>query len=840
MKNEDARDLDDSSGVRRNAPQPGKTAESLGVEIRRHRQENEELRLIKSIADSSPEAIAIADADGWLIYVNPAWENLFWRSKEEALQSNCRDLVLPEFADLLNRDLFPGIAKGDSWEGVLKSSLPDGQSTTLWTNADLIPGTRGKALFKFRAHYGVNRGPKSEEALGNKERCDHRLADNAPDIIYRYELKPKLRCVYINQAVTSIIGYTPEEYYINPGLIMELIFPDDLSLLESIIQEEISNQPSYSLRVIRKDGKIAWIEHRCAPIRDDGSGEMVAIEGVGRDITERKRMEMALQKARDELVQRVEERTAELLEANEALRVSEERFRLAVDNMPDAFAIYDPDLRFKFASARGIEVCGRTADELLGHTDEELFPPDVVNSYLPILKKAAETRRAQSGECTVPLPGGAITCIASYIPLLDDSGAIKQILAVTHDITERKKIEDDLLESEKRLANTIDFLPDATFVIDNQGKVTAWNRAMEALTGTKAEDFLGKGNYEYALPFYGRRIPVLIDLVLTPDEEVEKSYANLERKGDVLVGEAYVPNLRDGEACLFGTAAPLYDHNGNIAGAIESVRDITERKQIEEALKESEAKFRLLFERSADAMILLDRERFIDCNKAALEMMKCSFKEELLNLTPTQISPKRQPDGNRSYEKGEELMNTAFEKGSHRFEWAHCRTNGEEFPVEVTLTAIPWKGRQILFTILKDITERKKVEIALWENLRFLQRLIDTIPNPIFYKDINGIYQGCNTAFEKYLGLSKEEIVRKSVYDVSPSDLADKYNEMDQALFEEPCVQVYESSVVCSDGIKHDVVFNKATYTDMDGKISGLVGVILDITERKKNGKGFE
>ncbi|HWQ20807.1 MAG TPA: PAS domain S-box protein [Methanotrichaceae archaeon] len=644
------------------------------------------------MADSSPEAIAIAEADGRLIYVNPAWEALFWRPEYEAMQLNCRDLVLPESADLLDRDVFQSVARGDSWEGVLYSSLPNGQSAPLWARADLIPGTGGKLLFKFRAPYGLNEGRKSEEAPV-KERYYSQLADNAPDIIYRYELKPQLRCVYINQAVTSITGYTPEEYYANPFLSMVRIFPDDLPTLESIIQGEHSNQPSYSLRFMRKDGEIAWIEHRCTPIFE-GSGEMVAIEGIGRDITQRKQMEAELQKARDELELRVEERTAELLAANETLRISEERLRLAVDNMPDAFAIYDPDLRFKFASARGTECCGRTADELLGHTDEELFPPDVVNSYLPILKKAAETRMPQSGECTVPLPGGTIICTAAYIPLLDDSGAIKQILAVTHDITERKKME--------------------------------------------------------------------------------------------------------------------------------------------EALKESEAKFRLLFERSADAMFLVDLGKFIDCNRAALEMMKCHFKEELLNLTPAQISPERQLDGRLSYEKGDEMMSMAFETGSHRFEWVHRRTNGEEFPVEVTLTSIPWKGKQILFTILKDITERKNVEIALQENLRFLQRLIDTIPNPIFYKEIKGIYQGCNAAFEKYLGLSKEEIVGKSVYDISPPDLAGKYNEMDRALFDGPGVQVYESSVVCADGIKHDVVFNKATYTDMDGKVSGLVGVILDITERKK------
>ena len=151
---------------------------------------------------------------------------------------------------------------------------------------------------------------------------------------------------------------------------------------------------------------------------------------------------------------------------------------------------------------------------------------------------------------------------------------------------ERKAAEEALKESERRLADIIDFLPDATMVIDKGGKVISWNRAMEVMTGVKAEVTIGKGDYEYALPFYGQRRLILIDLVLNPQEEIEKNYLNIERKGkgDVLIGEVYIPNLKGGEAYLQGIAAALYDSRDNIVGAIESIRDISERKRAEEAL----------------------------------------------------------------------------------------------------------------------------------------------------------------------------------------------------------------------------------------------------------------
>ena len=146
------------------------------------------------------------------------------------------------------------------------------------------------------------------------------------------------------------------------------------------------------------------------------------------------------------------------------------------------------------------------------------------------------------------------------------------------DITERKRAEESLAESEQRLMDIIDFLPDATLVIDRDGKVVAWNKAIEAMTGILAKDMIGKGNYEYALPFYGTRRPILIDLILKADRDIESGYNQIEKKGRVLMGESYMPNMRGGIVYLLGSAAVLYDSAGNVFGAIESIRDITEKK----------------------------------------------------------------------------------------------------------------------------------------------------------------------------------------------------------------------------------------------------------------------
>ena len=257
---------------------------------------------------------------------------------------------------------------------------------------------------------------------------------------------------------------------------------------------------------------------------------------------------------------------------------------------PVAIVILDKDNIVTSWNPAAEKLFGYSESEALGHSII-----DLVNKGENREESFGFARRMARGEAVHSITrrstkdGRDIEVELFAVPVLLDEN-LAGTFVIYHDITELKRAEAVILESERRLADIINFLPDATLVIDKEGKVIAWNRAIEEMTGIPAAEMLGKDQYEYALPFYGERRPILIDLVLIPQEEFEqKKYVQIKRTGEILTGETFTPALPHGSRYLFALAAPLHDIEGNIVGAIETIRDITERKHAEEELQKAKA-----------------------------------------------------------------------------------------------------------------------------------------------------------------------------------------------------------------------------------------------------------
>ncbi|RII26403.1 MAG: diguanylate cyclase [Geobacter sp.] len=177
------------------------------------------------------------------------------------------------------------------------------------------------------------------------------------------------------------------------------------------------------------------------------------------------------------------------------------------------------------------------------------------------------------------------------------------------------------------------------------------------------------------------------------------------------------------------------------------------------------------------------------------------------------------------------IMPLFMETGRWRGEATGLRKNGSTFPQELSLTALEGGG---IICVVRDITDRRRAEQSVKDKLHFIQVLITTIPVPIFYKDAEGRYLGCNSAFEEHICLTREQIVGRTDRDLVPPDQAELFQQLDRSIMETRQVQIQESSLVCADGSRHDVIFYKAPFLNSDGSVGGVAGAILDITERKE------
>ncbi|HQN17966.1 MAG TPA: PAS domain S-box protein, partial [Syntrophobacteraceae bacterium] len=292
--------------------------------------------------------------------------------------------------------------------------------------------------------------------------------------------------------------------------------------------------------------------------------------------------------------------------AEDALERSERRMRTITDSLPALIAQIDTQQKYLFLNRRFETLLGKPTAELVGKHMLDVLGEAAYEAVRKNVEKAICGQKLFC-EYDLPLPRGGVSRMYShYLPDFNDAGQVDTVYIWEQEITDIKRTEEALRESEQRLKEIIDFLPDATFAIDRNGKVIAWNHAIEEMTGVSAECMLGKGDYEYSLPFYGVRRRILIDLVFESREEIERKYYSVERIGDHLLAEANVP-VKGQMRALWGISGPLCDSKGNIVGAIESIRDITERRRTEEERE----KLATAIEQAAEGIIVTSTEWII-------------------------------------------------------------------------------------------------------------------------------------------------------------------------------------------------------------------------------------
>ena len=410
---------------------------------------------------------------------------------------------------------------------------------------------------------------QTEAALRDSEEKYRLLVEKANEAIL---IVQDHRIQFSNPRSASIIDVPPDEMIGKP--VDDLIHPGDRETVLGRYELRIAGEngpEEYEFRVLDSSGEIHWVKIHSSRIQWE---ERPALLIILDEITERKAAEEELRRNYEELEQK------EIL-----LRESEEKFRRIVETAEEGIWDMDDLQRTTFVNKKMAEMLGYSEEEMLGRKITSFILPGEFEDHNLEIEHRKKGLSGQYIRRLMRKDGEIRWMKVKSTPVFDQNVNFCGSFAMVSDITEQKLAEDALKESRQELMDIIDFLPDATFVIDDNGRVIAWNRAIEEMTGVKAKDILGKGDYEYSLPFYGERRPILIDYVLDSDHQSESQYHSIIQEGNRLISETEIPYLNDGKgAFLWFISTPLYNSVGKITGAIESIRDITSKKESEEAL----------------------------------------------------------------------------------------------------------------------------------------------------------------------------------------------------------------------------------------------------------------
>jgi two-component system sensor histidine kinase/response regulator len=397
-----------------------------------------------------------------------------------------------------------------------------------------------------------------------------------------------------------------------------------------------------------------------------------------------------------------------------------------------------------------------------------------------------------------------------------------------------QKVQDrteQIRESEQRLADIINFLPDPTFVIDKSSKIIAWNKAIEEMTGINAKDMIGKGDYEYAVPFYGERRPIIIDLTMIPDNSWELKYSNVVRQGDVLLAETNAANLKSGAKYLSVAASSLRNSKGEITGGIEIIRDITERKKFEDLLRESEEKHRILLDEASDPIFSFHPDgRYRYVNKAYIDGIG-KPGETFIGKTMYDIFPKDEADKRigplkKAWETGEEKIIEV---------WVPRPDGNRHFITNIKPIKDAHGNVLSVICSSKDLTARKLAEEALKESEEKFRELYENLRDGLAVVDMNGKITQFNHEFQEMLGYDSEEIYHLTYEDITPI----KWHSAESKIINEQVMtrgysDLFEKEYLRKDGTVFPVELRIYLSKDKDGKSKSMWAVVRDITERKK------
>ncbi|GEM_PF-610539 len=580
----------------------------------------------------------------------------------------------------------------------------------------------------------ISERKRTEEALREKE---HLLSESqriAHIGSWGYDLSGRISW---SDETYRIYGVAADTFTPNAESFINLLHPDDRPGMQAWIAACLAGEKPGELefRTILPDDTVRYFSGH-GELICEAEGRPAHMAGTAQDITARKRAEAELRKV-NRALRLISLFNQEMVRATDEMALLQTVCRLAVEHgcclawigfaeQDEAKSVhpvaqagfengYLDTLNITWADAER----GRGPTGTAIRTGQPVLARNISTDPTFGLWREAAIQRGYASFISLPLHGGdrcfgALNLYAAE-PDAFDPDEVKLLGDLASDLAygigalrhraERERAEAEAEQTAREWQITFDAANDAIWLLDKEQRVTRSNKTAERFFQRPCREFVGKHCWEIV---HGTTDPI-------PECPIQRVRKSLRRES---------MELQVGERWFEVTCDPILDTAGQYAGAVHIISDITERKQVEEARRESEEKYRGLFERTRDAIMTLAPPswRFTSGNPATVKMFGAKNEEDFISHAPWELSPERQPDGRASAEKAKEMIATAVREGSHFFKWTHRQIGGVEFPTDVLLTRVEHGGNVMLHATVRDITERKQAEEKIKIQLDELQR----------------------------------------------------------------------------------------------------------------------
>ena len=625
------------------------------------------------------------------------------------------------------------------------------------------------------------------------------LAEHITDVIYL--LDNNLQLAYVSPSINQLRGYSANEVMSND--VMGAMTPASMQTAADIFASaiEMSLKLPYGtkwsetveLEVLHKDGHIIYTEGTISPFYDQ-DGQYIGLVGTIRDINDRKL-------------------------AEQELRDSEQRFRILTENLADCIAILNKDTTVRYISS---PLLGYTKEEIIGSNAFFTAHPDDLENYIETLTPIYQEHGYQVRELLRLLHKDGTwrwmdVALVSYI----DDPIIDGIVITAHDVTDRKQTEDALMDNERRFRAVIENMTDSISILTAEGIISYISPAFEKMLGYKPEEVIGLDG---------------LSLLHSSDQKiVDKLYTSVSRPKSTDRNIIRAQH-KDGSWRWLEITATNHIDDPVIQGVIVITRDVTDRKQAEDALLESEQKFKQIFDNIADEIIYTAPDGTVLAVNWAIEEIWGLSPDEVIgnNFTETSNFNQQQLDEltqDMAYAlANNETMPTKEFEGRHK--------DGRKVIVEAKTNFVTNIDGEIegILAIIRDITDRKQTQDALLESEQKLQQIFDNVADEIIYMAPDGTILAVNWAIEEIWGLSPDEVIGRNFLEIGifdPEQIEEMANLFMSTIENGHFITAMDFKGRHKDGREVYAEAKCSLIQNADGEIEGFLAIARDATQRK-------